>query len=670
MLARSLPCVFVLAATQFGAQPPPSLRSLQPSAVTAGGPAFTLQVNGQGFTPSTGISWNGTPLATRFDTETKLTAEIAASRISTPGPALISVGRDQQTSDALTLTVNPPLDWITAATLPAAPLQKFYSQALALSGGTPPLRFALTSGAIPPGLHLDGFNGAVVGYATVPGKYELSVRATDSAGASAAQALRLAVTGELKIVSGPALPRAIVGQPYSTQLAADGGTMPVVEWKLAAGSAPRGLTLDEKTGRLAGIATLAGLAEFTLRIRDSAGKIATRAVAIDARAPLSILAPGSLADFADGDAVSVNWAAAGGTAPYTWALEDGALPPGLALDSQTGAVTGTLDRAGSYRAALRVRDADGAEATATIAIPVAVRLTAAIPAPPEANIGSKFTLPLAALGGSPPYTWSIAGGTLPNGLRLEAGGLVVGAPLVEGEFDVIVEARDRVQRTARAAVHLSVTPPPLPELLLAPLPRLEPGQQTKLDLRLDRAYPADLDVVVELGFDGPTDPAVLLLTGSRQARLAIRAGQLTPAAPLLLQTGSTAGLISIDARLERGRLASSSSTQRTAIDPTPPQIRTMILRKTTDGFDIVVTLLSPTREVENALFAFEDAIQIAVPLRQLAGAWYADERSTPFGTLFTYRQSFTVRGDISRLRGVSMTVSNSVGASVPASVAF
>ena len=211
-----------------------------------------------------------------------MSADVPATRISTSGPAPITVVKDQQVSDPLTLTINPPLNWITLATLPTAPQQNFYSQALALSGGTPPLRFALISGTIPPGLHLDGFNGAIIGYATLLGKYELSVRATDSAGAAATQALHLTVNGELKIVSGPALPGAIVGQPYSTQLVADGGTPPVVEWKLAAGSAPRGLTLDEKTGRLAGIAGASGLAEFTLRIRDSAGRLAARTVVIEA----------------------------------------------------------------------------------------------------------------------------------------------------------------------------------------------------------------------------------------------------------------------------------------------------------------------------------------------------------------------------------------------------
>src|SRR5690349_16889118 len=42
-----------------------------------------------------------------------------------------------------------------------------------------------------------------------------------------------------------------------------------------------------------------------------------------------------------GKAYSAMLAASGGTAPMTWTLTAGALPPGLALNAQTGAITGT-----------------------------------------------------------------------------------------------------------------------------------------------------------------------------------------------------------------------------------------------------------------------------------------------------------------------------------------
>ena len=255
-------------------------------------------------------------------------------------------------------------------------------------------------------------------------------------------------------------------------------------------------------------------------------------------------------------------------------------------------------------------------------------------------------------------------GSVPVGFRFDSGRLE-GTPRAEGDVALTVEVRDRGLRTARSEIRFRVTPPPLPELQLAPLSHLVPTQQTKLDLRLNRPYPTDLDLTVQLAFDGPDDPSILLSTGSRRALLTIPAGQLVPTQPLQLQTGTTAGVVTVAAQL-----GSQSAMQSAALDPLPPQVRWVQSQQTADGFEVAILSFSPTRELDTAVFAFDDALQIKVPIRDLVQAWYDDERSTPFGTLITYRQNFTVRGDTSRLRGVSVTLTNRIGASIPASVAF
>lgn len=643
----------------------PSLRTLQPSAVTAGAPGFTLSVSGQGFTFATRILWDGGALPTRFENETLLTADVPASRLTRPGTVAITVTRtDQQASDALPLTVNPALEWITSATLPSAAINQLYSQALGTSGGTMPVRFALVSGTIPPGLHLDGYNGTLVGYASQFGQFDLTLRATDASGASVTQSFRLAVSSELRILT-DTLPPAVLSQAYTAQLAADGGTQPVLEWKITAGTLPKGLALDEKTGRIAGTATgTPAVSQFTVRVRDSAGKFVTRQLAIELRAPLTITLPSGLGDYVEGDTVNLKASAGGGLAPYAWSVASGELPAGLYLDSPSGAITGTLAKTGAYRAVLQVRDASGTEARAPLEMAVAAGL--ALSGSPVASgiVGTALTYTLTASGGSAPYTWSIVNGVVPDGLRFSAGRLD-GQPRAAGESVLTVEVRDRAQRFARVDVRVAVTPPPLPALQLAPLPALRPAQQTKLDLRLDRAYPTDLQLIVGLNFEGPPDPAILLSTGGREARITIPAGQLAPLQAIQIQTGTTAGTLTVEAKL-----ASQSAVQVANIDPLPPQISSVKIEKTTGGFAIVVSAFSPTRELETALFSFDDSIQIKVPLRDLTATWYADEKSTPFGTQFTYRQNFTAAGDISRLRGVSVSLGNRVGTSAPVSAAF
>lgn len=54
----------------------------------------------------------------------------------------------------------------------------------------------------------------------------------------------------------------------------------------------------------------------------------------------------------------------GGTTPYAYSVSAGSLPPGLALNSSTGAITGTPTTAGSYAATIRATDAEGTPATA------------------------------------------------------------------------------------------------------------------------------------------------------------------------------------------------------------------------------------------------------------------------------------------------------------------
>jgi subtilisin len=89
--------VFTLAATSppvtvdVSVNPFPAIGSLSPVATQAGGPAFTLTVNGSGFVPSSSVRWNGSPRATTFVNATRLTAAIGAADIAAIGSASVTV---------------------------------------------------------------------------------------------------------------------------------------------------------------------------------------------------------------------------------------------------------------------------------------------------------------------------------------------------------------------------------------------------------------------------------------------------------------------------------------------------------------------------------------------------------------------------------------------------
>ncbi|HEY2994770.1 MAG TPA: PA14 domain-containing protein [Methylomirabilota bacterium] len=90
-----------------GMPSPPAITTLTPSTANAGGPAFTLTVDGSGFVPGFTVLWNGAARPTTFVSGTRLTAAIPASDIASAGSVPVTVlDTAGQTSNALTFTVS------------------------------------------------------------------------------------------------------------------------------------------------------------------------------------------------------------------------------------------------------------------------------------------------------------------------------------------------------------------------------------------------------------------------------------------------------------------------------------------------------------------------------------------------------------------------------------
>jgi hypothetical protein len=92
--------------------PVPTTTSLSPSSGTAGGPAFTLTVNGTNFVAKSKVQWKGSDRTTTFVSATKVTAMITAADIATAGTAGVTVMNATPgggTSNAQTFTINNPV---------------------------------------------------------------------------------------------------------------------------------------------------------------------------------------------------------------------------------------------------------------------------------------------------------------------------------------------------------------------------------------------------------------------------------------------------------------------------------------------------------------------------------------------------------------------------------
>jgi hypothetical protein len=86
----------------------------------------------------------------------------------------------------------------------------------------------------------------------------------------------------------------------------------------------------------------------------------------------------------------------------------------------------------------------------------------------------------------------------------------------------------------------------------------------------------------------------------------------------------------------------------------------------------MITGFATTREVQSAVFRFKPAPggsvgtpELTVDLTSSARQWFEDPASARFGSQFTLLQPFTLQGAANSIAGVSVTLSNSQGMSVP-----
>ena len=171
-------------------------------------------------------------------------------------------------SQAYTVVINSAIR-ITTASLPAGQVAVPYSQTIAVSGGTSPYVFSVSTGSLPAGLSLASATGSVSGTPTKAGSFSFTVQVTDHIGATATQTYTLTVSAvSLPVITTTSpLPNGTIGFSYSATLAATGGTTPYA-WSIASGALPAGLALNATTGTIAGTPSASGTFTFIASVTD------------------------------------------------------------------------------------------------------------------------------------------------------------------------------------------------------------------------------------------------------------------------------------------------------------------------------------------------------------------------------------------------------------------
>ena len=334
-----------------------------------------------------------------------------------------------------------------------------YSAVFSATGGVPPYAYSVSAGSLPPGLGLSG-NGTIAGTPSGSGVFgDIAIRATDTAGGSAdTPPFQIAIDAPLTIASTPG-GSATRGVPYDARIVAAGGNPPY-SFAIVSGTPAPGISMDAN-GRFAGTPTTAGdFGPVHVKVADSGGGTATTDVSIPVADPLSI--SGSLPPATVGQAYATGFQASGGSTPYVYELAGGVLPEGLTLDGSSGAIAGTPSSAGSRTGiAVRARDKAGRTATspeAVLAVSGALRIAGS--APSAATVGQTYAGGFSAMGGRPPYAFSLAAGSLPSGLALggssgSLAGTPVGAGVATGLRVQVVDADARTALSDQFAIAVS-----------------------------------------------------------------------------------------------------------------------------------------------------------------------------------------------------------------------
>jgi len=365
----------------------------------------------------------------------------------------VTDSRGQTATRSYSITISP-LFRIVTETLSTATLGVFYEQVFASNGGTSPI-FWQIPGNPPAGLVLSSSNGILSGFPTQSGSFFFTILATDATGLQTSRSYTLTVNQGLRIAP-ENLPNGSTGVPYSQTFTVTGGTAPYV-YQIA-GSVP-GITLDPATGAFRGTPTQPGTFTFTIRANDAAGALGTKAYTLIVVSNLQITTS-SLPDAIDRVAYAQTLAASGGTQPFTWRITQGSLPEGLSLNAATGTISGTPVRAGASNITVEVADSAAQTASRALTLNVLPSVTVQTAGTLGSGIiGVPYNALLNASGGTPPYSWRVREGALPDGTQLSSAGQISGTPTRTGRFTATVQATDSAGRSAAAEIFITINPP-------------------------------------------------------------------------------------------------------------------------------------------------------------------------------------------------------------------
>ena len=247
---------------------------------------------------------------------------------------------------------------------------------------------------------------------------------------------------------------------------------PTPNWEVVTDNLPSGLSFNPATGVISGRALVRGNFYIDVIARNDRGSDNARVLVIipGPVTPPVINNPNPPRGVENVPGYSYTFTS--NTPGVTWSYT-GTLPPGLTLDPDTGALTGTPSQEGSHSFTIIATAPNGGTASRPVTVVVGPPLSINAPTWTGAQVGSSFSYTLRASGGVPPVgNWVVTAGSLPAGLSLNLDtGAITGTPTTAGTFGFTVAATDNSNITATRATSITVAAAPVvPPVITSPNP--------------------------------------------------------------------------------------------------------------------------------------------------------------------------------------------------------
>ena len=294
-------------------------------------------------------------------------------------------------------------------------------------------------------------------------------RNLQSAPASTLQASRTVRPGSIQVFV--ALRTATTGNPYNAVLTVRGGSAPY-QFSIASGALAPGLFMNPGTGTISGNPTKAGNFSFQVVVTDKPNSHRG-----EKRLALIVGAGGTPSPSGIGVSISPVAAtvAAGASKQFTAKVRETS-NTGVTWSASVGSVSGN----GLFTAPLVTSTTPAtltatsmADPTKTASALVTVTASSTPPPPlpglairtgllPGATAGNSYVAVLSASGGTQPYQWSLASGSLPAGFQLNSStGMISGSGNQTGHFPFTARVTDAasLSATQNLTLTLSAAPP-------------------------------------------------------------------------------------------------------------------------------------------------------------------------------------------------------------------